>query len=159
MSKRRKKFFATRECAAIIARHPTTGKEIIVNYQKDAMIGPNIDEELTRFPGLLAWWLQLRDIAKDDLDDARHREHNIEEDLGIKIRDMTEKRGERPTETLIKTRVRAHPKMRSAFRKRMLAERRWRQLNSAVEAMIEKKWAMRSMIEHKRIDFVSKDSY
>ncbi len=122
------------------------------------MIGPDLDEELIRFPGLFSWWLQLRNLAEDDYDDAKHEELSVAEDLALRIRHKMLGKGERPTETLIKTRVKAHPKMRRAFRKRMLAERKWRQLCSAVDAMTEKKWAMRGLVEHRRIDN-NKDSY
>lgn len=155
---RRKRYFAERECAAIHARHPTTGNPIVVSYQKDAMIGQDLDEEIIRFPGLFSWWLQLRDLAEDDFDDAKHEELNIAEDLSIRLRAKMLLRGEKPTETSIKIRVKAHPKMRFAYRKRMLAERKWRQLRSAVEAMTEKKWAMRGLVEHRRMDS-NKDSY
>lgn len=155
---RRKKYFQQRLCAPVEARHPVTGAEIRVNYQRDSMIQGDLDEELTRYPGTLSWYLQLRNQAETDLDDAKHEELNVSEDLSIRIREKIESRGEKATETQIKTMVKAHPKMRKAFRRRMRAEEVHRELAAAVEAMIEKKWAMKALVDYRRIDN-NPDSY
>lgn len=139
-------------CAPIDARHPTTGKWIKVDFQKDARIGSDLDKELVRFPGLVSWYLQLRDQADADLDRARHKEHNVSEDLDMVIRQRHASKGEKLTETQLKTAIRAHPRMRKAFRRRMKAEQTYRALKSAVEALIEKKWSMKTLVDYQRID-------
>lgn len=124
----------------------------MVNYQRDASIKPDLDEELTRYPGTLSWYLQLRDQAETAMDKAKHNELSIAEDLSVLIREKYERRGDKVTETTIKTKVKTHPRMRKAFRRRMKAERVYRELKSAVEAMIEKKWTMRALVDYRRID-------
>lgn len=153
--KRRAKFFESRQCAPVEAIHPTTRRIITVNYQKDAMIGYDIDEELARLPGLISWYLQLRNYAEKALKKAKHNELNTMEDLSIRIREAMEGK---VTETQIKMHVNAHPKMRKAYRKRMKAEHRYNELQSAVEALIEKKWALRSIVDYRKVDNNS-DSY
>ena len=154
----RKKFFENRECAVIEAAHPLTGTPMQLNFQRDAKIGPDLDEELLRFPGTVSWYLQLRDNAETALAYARHNEHNVSEDLDIEIRAAAVLAKEKLTETQLKVRVRAHPRMRKAFKRRMRAEAKYRSLKSAVEALIEKKWSMKTLVDYRRIDS-NTDSY
>lgn len=145
---RREKYFDARRCAPIAALHPVSGKEITVDFQKDAMIR-DIDEDLIRLPGTISWYIQLRDIAETEYKYAKHHELNTMEDLNIVIRDEMDGK---VTETQLKTRVLAHPKMRKAFRKRMSAESRYRALKSAVEVLIEKKWALQALVNHRKTE-------
>lgn len=137
---RRKRFYKTRGAGTVPAIHPTTRKLIQVDYQRDAKI-TDLNEDLRRLPGTLSWYLRLRDVAKDFVKEARHAEHNAEEDLSVELRDADD--GLKETE--IRTRIKAHPKMREAFRKRMDAESMLRGLESAVLAIQEKKWSLMSL--------------
>lgn len=157
LRKRRKKFFARRDAGTIVAIHPVTGNAVKVNYQKDAMI-TDLDEDLRRLPGTLSWYLQLRDTAKDAAKEAMHQEHNTEEDLSIQIRKEADDEGETLKETEIKMRVKTHPQMRAAFRRRMDAETMLRRLESAVEAIIEKKWALKAMVDLRKVEFNTDDA-
>lgn len=149
LKKKRERFFARRDAGAIEAIHPVSGKVIKVNYQKDAAIG-DLDEDLRRLPGLLAWYTRLRDVAKDVVTEARHDEHNTKEDLSLEIRKEVEEEGSSIKETELRIRVTADPRMRAAFRRRMDAEAMLRRLESAVAAIIEKKWSLRGMVELRR---------
>jgi len=79
--KTRKSFWKRREVGPISAVHPFTKKTITVYPQRDARIGGDLNAELRRLPGLLSWWISLRDEAEKLKDDALHEEHNVDEDL------------------------------------------------------------------------------
>ena len=150
--RRRRKFYERHACAKIVAIHPSTGNLIKVNFQRDAMI-TDLDEDLRRLPGTLAWYLQLRDTAKAAYKEAMHAEHNVEEDLSVDIRNDANAESETLKETEIKMRVKVHPQMRAAFRRRMDAEAMLRSLESAVEAIIEKKWSLKAMVDLRKVEF------
>ena len=144
---RRKRFFMRRKCGDIDAIHPTTGSIIRVNYQRDALIR-DLDEDLRRLPGTLSWYVQLRDTAKAAYKEAMYREHCVEEDLSVKIREEDDTL----KETEIKMRVRTSLQMRAAYRARMDAETMLRNLESAVQTIVEKKWALKAMVDLRRVE-------
>lgn len=134
------------------AIHPLTRKIIHVNYQRDARI-TDIDKDLRRLPGVLSWYLQLKDTAKTAVKEAQYQEHCVEEDLNLELRLQSKKKGEpRLTETDLRMRVKTDPRMRAAFRARMDAETILRGLESAVAALIEKKWALKAMVDLRRFE-------
>ena len=154
---RRRKYFEQRAAGTIPALHPTTLKVIQVDYQRDAMIN-DLDEDLRRLPGTLSWYLSLRDTAKTHVKNMRHAEHNAEEDLSIEIRKEAESEGESLKETEIKVRVKTHERMRAAYRERMDAEAMLRGLESAVLAIIEKKWSLKAIVDLRKIELNVSDS-
>ena len=103
-----KNFWENREVGSIKAIHPETGKIIDVYPQKDARISSDLDMELSRLPGVLSWWVALRDRAEKHLKDMKHAELNASEDL------YEEQRAKSPkaTETTIKMAVKVQPRMR-----------------------------------------------
>lgn len=143
-------------CGPIKARHPASGVEIEVYHQRDAFIDiTHLDREISRMPGLYAWYAQLRDQAKDDLEEARHQEHNVEEDLYNAM--IEEEGGEKKVTDVVK-KVKAHSDMRAAYRARMDAAATLRQLESAVKAMEEKRWCLQSLVKKQTTEAGIKDS-
>jgi hypothetical protein len=147
-------YWKNREVGPIKAISPTTGKIIDVYPQKDARIGSDIDLELRRMPGLLSWWVALRDLAEKHLREVQHAEHNISEDLYAELR----RKDPKATETTIKMAVKADPKMRKAFRARMDAEDMHKQLKSQVEAIWEKKWSLMGLTKTAVMERGTRDS-
>lgn len=135
-------FWERREVGPINAIHPMTKKVIEVYPQKDARIGDDLSLELSRLPGLLSWWLALRDEAEKRVKEMRHEEHNVDEDLYEEYRNKAAKAA---SETSIKMAVKRDPRMRKAFRARMDAEEMHRRLRSAVEAISEKRWSLQGL--------------
>ncbi len=148
------KFWERREVGPISAIHPMTKKVIKVYPQKDARISHDLDAELRRLPGLLSWWIALRDEAEKVLKDARHEEHNVDEDLYEEYRGKAAKAS---TETSIKMAVKRDPRMRRAFRARMDAEDMYRRLKGSVEVILEKRWSLQSMVKLKAVEYGVKD--
>lgn len=149
------KFWAKRTVGPIKAIHPMTGKTIEVDPQKDSFIGSDLDLSLRRLPGLLSWYMALRDIAKTRLRDAKHAEHNIEEDCYAEIRE----RNPKVTETTVKMAVKKDPRMRKAFRARMDAEDMYQKLSSAVEAISEKRWSLQGLVKNAAVERGTKDHF
>jgi hypothetical protein len=147
------KFWERRTAGSIKAIHPSTGRVIEVDPQRDAKIGHDLDVELRRLPALLSWYLALRDRAETRLREARHSEHNTEEDLYTEIRD----RNPKVTETAVKMAVRKDGRMRRAFRERMDAEDMHQKLRSAVEAIAEKRWSLMSLVKTAAFERGTKD--
>lgn len=139
---------------SIPAIHPATRNRIMVDPQKDARIGGDLDAELRRLPGVLSWWLSLRDTAEEFLDEARHEEHNAAEDLYDELRRRTPK----ATETAIKMAVKKEKRMRDAYRTRMDAEKMYRRLRSAVEAISEKRWSLQGLVKTAAAERGARDS-
>lgn len=139
-----KGYWGNREVGPIKAIHPSTKKIITVYPQRDARISSDLDAELRRLPALLSWWISLRDEADARLKEARHEEHNTDEDL------YEEYRGKMPkgaTETSVKMAVKRDARMRRAFRARMDAEDMHRRLKGAVEAIAEKRWSLQGLVK------------
>jgi hypothetical protein len=147
-------YWKNREVGSIKAISPTTGKIIDVYPQRDARIGGDIDAELIRLPALLSWWYALRDLAEKHLREVQHAEHNVSEDLYAELRDKSPK----ATETTIKMAVKAHQKMRDAFRERMDAEDMHQQLASQAKAMEEKRWSLMGLTKTALMERGTKDS-
>jgi hypothetical protein len=148
------KFWDKRTVGPIKAIHPMTGKIIEVDPQKDSFIGSDLDISLRRLPGLLSWYMALRDRAKARLRDAKHEEHNAEEDVYAEIRE----RNPKVTETTVKMAVKKDPRMRKAFRERMDAEDMYQKLSSAVESISEKRWSLQALVKNAAIERGTKDS-
>lgn len=148
------KYWQRREVGPIEAIHPMTKKVITVHPQLDAMIRFDLDTELTRLPGLVSWWMSLRDTAEERLRDAKHAEHNAHEDLDAELR---AKHPKSVTETALKMLVKKDPRMRKAFRERMDAESMHRRLKSAVEAVLEKHWSLQSLSREGKRERAAKD--
>lgn len=148
------KFWDKRTVGPIKAIHPMTGKIIEVDPQKDSFIGSDLDLSLRRLPGLLSWYLALRDRAKTRLRDAKHAEHNAGEDIYAEVRE----RNPKVTETTVKMAVKKDPRMRKAFRERMDAEDMYQKLSSAVEAIIQKGWSLRGLVDNAVRERNTKDS-
>lgn len=149
-----KKYWRSRRSASVLAKHPSSSEVIWIDVQKDAFIGPNIDRELTRLPGLLAWYISLRDVAEDAYREAMFEEHCAEEDIYGEVRAGRKTKG---TETEMKMAVRQHPRMREAFRKRMDAEKMFRDLKSACEVIGEKKWVLSSIVRLRTMEYGARD--
>lgn len=147
-------FWGRRTTGPIKAIHPTTGKTILVDPQKDAKISADLDRELRRLPALLSWYLALRDCAEKHLREARHQEHNVSEDLDAEVRELMPK----ATETAIKMAVKKHPRMRDAFRARMDAMDMHQQLASQVKAIEEKRWCLTGLTKTALMERGTKDS-
>lgn len=154
MKKTRKSFWEKREVGPISAVHPSTKKPITVYPQRDARIGGDLSTELRRLPGLLSWWISLRDEAEKLKDDALHEEHNVDEDLYEEYRGKAAKAA---TETSIKMKVKRDPRMREAFRARMAAEDMHRRLKGAVEAILEKRWSLQGLVKNAALERGVKD--
>ena len=148
-------YWEKRTVGPIKAIHPTSDKIITVDPQKDARITSDLHTQLRRLPGTLSWYLALRDRAARHLRECKHEEHNAEEDIYAELR---EKMGTKVTETTIKMAVKAHPKMRKAFRERMDAEDMHQKLKSAVEAISEKRWSLQGLVNVMRMERGVKDS-
>lgn len=147
-------FWERREVGPIKAVHPVTKKIITVYPQKDARVGHDLDAELRRNPGIMSWWIALRDEAETLVKEARHEEHNVEEDL------YEEYRGKAPkaaTETSIKMAVKRDPRMRKAFRARMDAEAMHRRLKGQVEAIAERRWSLMGLTKTAALERGAKD--
>lgn len=137
-----KGYWGNREVGPIQAIHPVTEKRITVHPQRDARIGDDIDAEFRRLPGLISWWMALRDTAEKARDQALHNEHNTSEDLYEEYRAKAPKA---TTETALKMAVKRDKRMRDAFRARMDAEHMYRRLKSAVESILEKRWSLQGL--------------
>lgn len=148
-------YWEKRRVGPIKAIHPETGKLITVHPQKDAMISSDLNTQLRRLPGTLSWYFALRDRAARHLRECRHEEHNVEEDLYAELR---EKHPRSTTETIIKMAVKAHPKMRKAFRARMEAEDMYQNLKSAAEAISEKRWSLQGLVGLVKKEYGVRDS-
>lgn len=148
------KFWDRREVGPIKAIHPETKKLIKVYPQRDARIGGDLDLELRRLPGLLSWWISLRDEAENRLKEARHDEHNVDEDLYEEYRAKAVKAA---TETSIKMAVKRDPRMRRAFRARMDAEDMYRRIKGQVEAIAEKRWSLQGLVKTAAMERGTKD--
>lgn len=138
-------FWERREVGPIKAVHPMTKKVIMVYPQKDARISHDLDAELRRLPGLLSWWISLRDEAEKLKDWALHEEHNVDEDLYEEYRAKAPKGA---TETSVKMAVKRDERMRKAFRARMDAEDMYRRLKGAVEVILEKRWSLQGLVKN-----------
>lgn len=149
------KFWRKRTVGRIKAIHPLSKREIYVNPQRDAMISEDLDKELRRLPALLSWYLALRAVAKTALNEARHEEHNVSEDLYAERREKTN--GKKVTETELKMAVKTDPRMRAAFRKRMDAEEMVRNMEDAVEQISTKKWTLRDLVQYQMLERGTKD--
>jgi hypothetical protein len=147
------KFWAKREVGPIKAIHPASGKVIKVYPQKDARIGSDLDLELRRLPGVLSWYLRLRDNAEKHFRDMKHQEHNVSEDLYAEHRVLMPK----ATETTIKMAVKKHPRMREAFRARMEAQDMHQNLASQCEAIEEKRWCLTGLTKSALMERGTKD--
>ncbi len=142
------------EVGAWVVIRNDSGNTITVYPQRDARISHDLDAELRRMPGLLSWWIALRDEAEKLKDEALHEEHNTEEDL------YEEYRGKAPkaaTETSVKMAVKRDPRMRTAFRARMDAEHVHRRLKGAVEGIVEKRWSLQSLVKNAAVERGTKD--
>lgn len=148
------KFWLKRSVGPIKAIHPMTGKTIEVDPQKDAFIGSDLNLALRRLPGLLSWYMALRDRAKTRLRDAKHAEHNAGEDIYGEIREKNPKL----TETTVKMAVKKDPRMRKAFRERMDAEDMYQKLSSAVESISEKRWSLQALVKNKAVEWGTRDN-
>jgi len=146
-------FWADRNVGPINAIHPFTGRVIEVDPQRDARISYDLDTELTRLPGVLSWWFALRDRAEEILREARHEEHNAEEDLYEGLREKNPK----ATETALKMKLKKDPRMRKAFRDRMDAETTYVRLKSAVEVLIQKGYALTNLTNLQKSERSVKD--
>lgn len=147
------KFWDRRTVGPIEAIHPATGKLIEVDPQRDAKISSDLDAELRRLPALLSWYLALRDTAEKRLRDAKHAEHNAEEDLYEEMRAKNPK----ATETTVKMAVKKHPRMRKAFRDRMVAQDMHQRLKSQVGAIEEKRWSLMGLTKTSMMERGTKD--
>lgn len=148
------KFWDKRTVGPIKAIHPMTGKTIEVDPQKDAFIGSDLNLSLRRLPGLLSWYMALRDRAKTRFRDAKFEEHNASEDIYAEIRE----RNPKVTETTVKMAVKKDPRMRKAFRERMEAEDMLQKLESAVKAIDEKRWSLQGLVKNAAFERGAKDS-
>ncbi len=148
------KFWDKRTSGPIKAIHPMTGKVIEVDPQRDAKISSDLDAELRRLPALMSWYLSLRDTADKHLREAKHEEHNAEEDLYEEMRIKNPK----GTETAIKMAVKKHPRMRRAFRARMEATDMHQRLKSQVLAIEEKRWSLMGLVKSSMMERGTKDS-
>src|SRR5260221_5335550 len=84
-------------------------------------------------PKRFAFLLGVLEAGRDDLRQAQHEEYCTEEDLYV-----AEIGGDAKTKvTDVKAMVKAHPKMRAAFRARMGAESRFKHAEAAVKAVEE----------------------
>lgn len=137
------KYWLKRTAGVIEAIHPSTKQLIHVNPQKDCVISEDLDREWTRYPALVAWYRALRDTAKDMYREARFTEHQIEEDLYSSIRENNSTKG-RVSETALKMALKTNEAMRDAYRARMAAENMLQHLESALESIIDKRWALQS---------------
>lgn len=148
------KFWERREVGPISAIHPMTKKTIKVYPQKDARVGHDLDAELRRMPALLSWWIALRDEAESRVKEARHEEHNADEDLYEEYRSKSPKGA---TETSIKMAVKRDQRMRRAFRARMDAEDMHRRIKGQVEAIAEKRWSLQALAKTAALERGTKD--
>ena len=147
-------FWERRTVGKIKAIHPSTRKVIEVDPQKDARIGSDLDAELRRLPALLSWYLALRDTAEEHLRNARHEEHNAEEDLYEELREKSPE----ATETSIKMALKKHPRMRKAFRARMEAQDMHQKLKSQVGAIEEKRWSLMGLVKNSLMERGTRDN-
>jgi hypothetical protein len=156
VTRKKSKYWQKRQATSITALHPSKGTEIEVHPQRDAMINGDLDKELERLPGTLAWWVQLRDTAEDAYREAMYKEHCAEEDIYSEVKASL--KGRKVTETEIKMSIRLDPRMRTAFRDRMTAERRLQHLKSACEVIADKRWILQALVKSKSIEWGAKDS-
>lgn len=132
------------ELPILEARHPVTGKMVEIDYSRDVSIGSDVKADARRLSRKFSWYRAIRDAARDDLREALFEEHCAEEDVYVEIKAAVDAK---TTETEVKTRVKAHPRMRSAFRNRMDAERRYKRAESVIEGLIEKRNALRMVVD------------
>lgn len=126
--------------APLEARHPVSGRAMDIDFAEDLRIDfDDLHGELKNWPRRVEQILQLRDVAADELNRAKHEEYNTEEALYLEISDRL---GKGTSETAIKTNAKADPRMRAAYRARMDAERRFKAAESVVQALMEKRVAM-----------------
>ncbi len=153
-SRNKRKFWDERTAGPIKAIHPSTGKIIEVDPQKDAKVSSDLTRELMRIGPLYGWYAQLRDQASTQLREARYVEHCVDEDVYAELRAKNPK----ATETVIKMAVRKDPRMRKAFRERMDAEEMHEKLKSAVDTMVQKGYALTNLTNLHRTERSMKDS-
>ncbi len=135
--------------------HPSTGKEMEVDYSRDVRIGPDLERELRELPSRMAWFASIRDGAADALRASQHEEYCTEEDLYLEIKTQLEDLGSKVTETEVKNRVKAHPRMRTAYRAQMAAKERARHAESVFQLLVEKRWILVSLVKYKAAEMGS----
>lgn len=151
-----KKFWRDRDPGPIEAIHPATGKTILVHPQKDALIGLDLNKEHRRMSGLYGWYSALRDRAAEAYREARHEEHNADEELYEEFRASLPKT---TTETAVKNKVKNHPRMRAAFRARMDAKAMLQRLESAVKTMDVKSHSLSGLSKTYTTEYHTKDHF
>lgn len=144
----RKKFWERHRCALLNVPSPTTGTPTTVDVQREALVNEyDITGDIVRLSGILPYYRQLRDNAESALNDTRHEEHNVEEELyrAYRLKAGKEEKKKAPTETEVKMSIRNHSSMKGAFRRRMDAEKLYRELKSAVDALEDKKFFLQAL--------------
>ena len=148
------KFWDKRTAGPIKAIHPSTGRIIEVDPQKDAKIRYSLTRELEHMGPLYSWYVQLRDCAETRLREAKYLEHCADEDVYDELRAKNPK----VTETTIKMAVRTDARMRKAFRARMDAEEMHEKLKSAVDTMVQKGYALTNLTNLHKTERSMKES-
>lgn len=154
MKRNKRTFWTDRTAGPIKAIHPSTGRVIEVDPQRDAKVSSDLTRELMRIAPLYSWYVQLRDCAETRLREARYMEHCVDEDVYDELRAKNPK----VTETTIKMAVRKDPRMRKAFRARMDAEEMHEKLKSAVDTMVQKGYALTNLTNLHKTERSMKES-
>lgn len=139
MLREKTKFLGDDDLGVLSARHPVTRKPIEVSFAKDVSLNGDPKQEALDLPRKFSWYVRLRDMAKSELRECQHEEYNVEEDLYVEFKKKFDDDGVKTTETEIKTRVKAHPRMRVAYRARNEAEQRYQEAESVILMLIEKR--------------------
>ena len=143
-----------RTFAKIVAWNSATQTEVICDLGKDARIGVDLDQELRDQPGLIAWYVQLREDARERYEAAKHHEHNVYEDFDKKVREALPAKY---TEREVKTRINRKKRMREAYRERMRWEAVYNRLRGAVQAIEARGFSMKEIAYLRRMEFSTRD--
>jgi hypothetical protein len=133
-------YWRKRTTGSIRAYHPTSGKLITVDPQRDAVIREDLTKEWHRYPATYHWYCALRDTAKDRLRQAEH----VEQQMHAKAYFAAGKEG-KPTETARKHYTRQDTQALEATQARIEAERILDGLESAVLTIYEKRWSLQQL--------------
>lgn len=128
----------------LVVIHPVTGKEISVDWASAVRIGKDLEKELRELPSKLAWFIELRNNAADQGRIVKEEEETAMAEVYVELKDEM---GLKATETAIKTSVKANPRVREAIRARVEDESRLKRLDSICNLLIEKRWALMSLVK------------
>lgn len=127
----------------IVTDTPAASK--LARVERDVEPGRDIDREMHKQPGHVAYYGMLAAAAYARMKRARYQVHCTREDLELAIRDKAKLKQERITDAAVKARVNRHPTMREAYEAEQDAEAEYERLKVIKEAILVKGEMLRSI--------------